>query len=198
MTDEKLLKLADEFQSTLLKDGREGMEDLILYLRNSGFYEAPCSTQFHLSEAGGLLQHSINVLHAAEKISVALYGSKNLTRELKNSIAVCALLHDVGKIGQFDKLMYKPNVLKSGTVSESKPYVVNADLMPVDHEIRSVILISMFIDLTEDEQFSILYHNGLYSGTGKYNLQGKETPLQMIIHWSDMWACRVMEDKNNG
>ena len=196
MTDEKLLKLADEFQTVLMKDGREGMEDLILFLRNSGFYDSPCSTQFHLAEPGGLLQHSVNVLHAAEKISVALYGSKNLTKDLKNSIAVCALLHDVGKIGQFDKSMYVPNILKSGKTSDAKPFATNSELLPVEHEIRSIVLVSMFIDLTEEEQFAILYHNGLYSNTGKYVLPGKETPLQMIIHFSDLWASRVMDVNN--
>ena len=26
-----------------------------------------------------------------------------------------------------------------------------------------------------------------------YNLQGKESELQMIIHFADMWASRVLE-----
>ena len=47
-------------------------------------------------------------------------------------------------------------------------------------------------DLTEEEEFAILYHNGMY-GQLKYSYSGKETPLSMIIHFADMWASRVIE-----
>ena len=48
------------------------------------------------------------------------------------------------------------------------------------------------MDLTEDETWAILHHNGMY-GDLKYTLQGKETPLYLIIHFADMWASRVIE-----
>ena len=184
--------MLDEFKEVLLKTNRDGMPDLIGYLMENDFHLAPCSGSYHLSKKGGLLEHSLNVLHNAEKISAALYGAKNLTKEFKDSIAICALLHDVGKIGQFGKANYVPNILKSGEQSTAKPYETNKDLLPVDHEIRSIAIISMFLDLTEDEQFAILYHNGMY-GNLKYALSGHETPLYMIIHFADMWASRVTE-----
>ena len=192
-----------EFTDILLKTKREGMEDLLDYMNDYGFFEAPCSGQYHLAEPNGLLEHSLNVLHIAEKISVSLYGAKKITKEMKDSIAICALLHDLGKMGQFEKPNYIPNMIKSKTKnpdtgkydqvqSMTKPYTTNPDLLAVDHEIRSVVIASMFIDLTEEEQFAILYHNGMY-GNLKYALQGKETELFMIIHWADMWASRVIE-----
>lgn len=189
MTNEKMI---DEFRDRLLKTEREGMADLLQYIAECGFLTAPCSGGHHLSKEGGLLEHSINVLHCAEKISVALIGGKNLDKPMKDSIAICALLHDLGKMGQFEKPNYIPNILKSGEQSSSKPYVTNPDLLPVDHEIRSIAIASMFIDLTEEEQFAILYHNGMY-GNLKYALSGNETQLYMIIHWADMWASRVIE-----
>jgi 23S rRNA maturation-related 3'-5' exoribonuclease YhaM len=185
-------KLVDEFRDRLLSTKREGMADLLDYMADCGFLEAPCSGGHHLAKEGGLLEHSINVLHLAEKISVALIGGKNLTKQMKDSIIISALLHDLGKMGQFEKPNYIPNVLKSGEISKAKPFVTNPDLIPIDHEIRSIAIASMFIDLTEDEQFAILCHNGMY-GNLKYMLQGKETPLYMIIHWADMWASRVTE-----
>lgn len=187
--------LADEFRDTLMKTGREGMADLLSYLSDEGFLTAPCSGSYHLAKEGGLLEHSINVLHTAEKISVALYGGKNVTEEMRNSIAICALLHDIGKIGDFGKPNYVPNMLKSGELSKTKPYETNKNLLYVDHEIRSVKICAMFIDLTEEEEHAILYHNGLY-GNLKYAINGKETPLYMIIHWADMWASRVIEKED--
>ena len=49
-----------------------------------------------------------------------------------------------------------------------------------------------FIELTEEEETAILWHNGLY-GQFKYDIPGKETKLYMALHWADMWASRVTE-----
>lgn len=171
---------------------REGIEDLIDYMEEIGFFTAPCSGSYHLCKEGGLVEHTANVLKFAEKISVALFGGKNITNEFRNGAVIAACLHDLGKCGQFGKANYVPNILKGGKRSDSKPFKTNPDLLYVDHEIRSVAIAQMFIDLTEEEQFAILYHNGMY-GPLKYSLQGKETPLYMVIHWADMWASRVVE-----
>lgn len=39
----------------LLKNtGREGIDDLISYMKKNGFFTSPCSTRYHLAEEGGL------------------------------------------------------------------------------------------------------------------------------------------------
>lgn len=171
---------------------REGIEDLIAYMEDCGFFEAPCSTKYHLACEFGLVQHTRNVMEIAEKIGVALYGGKGYN-EIQNSVIISAILHDLGKMGQFEKPMYVENRLKSGELG-SQPYKSNPDLLKVPHEVRSIAIASMFIDLTEEEQFAILYHNGLY-GDFKYEIQGNETPLYLILHFADMWAARVIEEK---
>lgn len=175
----------------LLKETkREGIENLIEWMEENGFFFAPCSTQFHLANAGGLAEHSLNVYKKAHELALAWHPSvKDVPIE---SVVICTLLHDLGKCGQFGKPEYTINLLKSGKVSESKPYERNKELLPVDHEVRSVAIASRFIELTEEEQHAILNHNGLY-GAFKYSLQGNETPLQMIVHFADMWASRVVE-----
>lgn len=175
----------------LLETGREGMEDLIDAMEDWGFFTAPASGSFHLACEFGLLHHTRNVMEMAEKLGVCLLGGAEYNK-IHDSVIISAALHDLGKAGQFGKPEHIPNVLKSGKASDSKPYKKNGDLLPVDHEIRSVAMAQMYIDLTEDEQFAILYHNGMY-GPLKYSLQGNETPLYMILHWADMWASRVME-----
>lgn len=164
------------------------VDDLIEELEEGGFFEAPCSTQYHLSKEGGLLEHSLNV----EKIAVSL--AESLNYENINSVKVVALLHDVGKMGQFRKPNYIPNILASGKISDKKPFLINSELIPVPHEIRSIQIVGKYLDLSEDENFAILQHNGMY-GDLKYALNGKETSLQMILHWADMWASRVDERK---
>ena len=44
------------FESLLRMTEREGIEDLISFLRKSDFYTAPASTRFHSCHEGGLLE----------------------------------------------------------------------------------------------------------------------------------------------
>lgn len=145
----------------LLSTKREGMEDLIAYMEEIGFFEAPCSGGNHLACQFGLVHHSRNVMMAAENIGYALLGKVKYT-EIRDSVIIAAALHDLGKCGDYGKQMYVPNILKSGKASEAKPFKRNPALLPLDHATRSIKLATLFIDLTEDEEFAIRYHDGLY------------------------------------
>lgn len=185
------LNPADIIRDALMKTKREGMVDLLTFMQDIGFLDAPCSGGNHLAKKGGLAEHSVNVLMCAEKIGVSLLGGAKYN-EIQDSVVIAALLHDLGKCGDYDKPMYVENVLKSGSVSEAKPFKRNPDLLAVPHAVRSIKLATLFIDLTEDEEWAILCHDGLYDFM-KYDLKGKETWLQMIIHWADMWASHIIE-----
>lgn len=187
-----------ELIENLLRDTkRDGVENLISWMNENGFFTAPCSTQHHLCKEGGLAEHSYNVFEIMHSLAKTLCGEKK-KNEIKDSIIICTLLHDIGKCGQFGKPYYVENYLsktdKEGNPvrSAAKPYIANAELLNVPHEIRSLSIIDRFIDLTEEEQFAILYHNGLY-GDLKYQISGKETPMYLLLHFADMWASRVEE-----
>ena len=174
----------------LLSTKRENIDELIRHMETIGFFTAPCSGGNHLACDNGLLMHTKNVIEIAETVGKTLYG--DLYEGMEDSIILCAALHDLGKCGQFGKSEYVPNILKGGNQSDIKPYVRNKNLINVPHEVRSVVIATMFIDLEENEQHAILYHNGMY-GALKYELQGTETPLYLLIHFADMWASRVIE-----
>lgn len=176
---------------SLKKTKREGVDELLNYMDEIGFFKAPCSTRYHLAEEGGLAEHSVNVLNVAEKLSVALYGAKSITDEIRSSIIIVSLLHDLGKCGDYGKPMYVDKILKSGKKGV-QPYDTNKELTSVPHAIRSVKLATLFIDLTEDEEWAILTHDGLYDFM-KYQIPGHETQLSLILHWADMWASHVLE-----
>lgn len=184
MKDKEILK--SSIEALLRHTQREGIENLIKYMNDNGFYEAPCSSQYHLSHEGGLAEHSLNVFR------IALDASMHEERVDDNSLILVSLLHDIGKIGINGVKHYTPNVLKGGKISESKPYETNKNLLGISHEILSLEIISKFIDLTLEEQQAILYHNGLYTPLGN-GIKGKETPLYLLLHFSDMWASRVTE-----
>ena len=137
-------------------------------------------------------------------MGLILYGHEKYN-EVHDSVMIVSALHDLGKCGQFGKPYYVPNLVKEGRptkanpeqkykISDTKPYEINKDLLKVDHCIRSIALATLYIDLTEEEQHAILYHDGLY-GVLKYEITGNETPLYMVLHWADMWASRVIETK---
>ena len=166
---------------------REGKESLLKYLEESGYFTAPASGSYHLSREGGLLEHSVNVTELALDLAELL----NLEVE-KESIIIAGLFHDLGKANYFGQSHYVENILKSGKRSTAKPYERNKEILPVPHEVSSIHILSQYIELTEEETFAILYHNGLYTSIG-YQLRGNERPLQMLIHFADMWASRVLE-----
>ena len=64
MTDTK--KNIEEFENLYNEYilPRDGGDKLLEFIRKSDFYTAPASTKYHLSEEGGLLQHSLNVFTA--------------------------------------------------------------------------------------------------------------------------------------
>ena len=191
-TEEKpAVNYADIIRDSLMKTKREGIVDLLGYMNEIGFLEAPCSGGNHLAKKGGLAEHSVNVLTIAEKIGVALLGGARYN-EVQDSVVIAALLHDLGKCGDYEKPMYVESILKSGKQSDTKPYKRNPELSAVPHAVRSIKLATLFIDLTEAEEWAILCHDGLYDFMYR-DLKGKETWLQLIVHWADMWASHIIE-----
>lgn len=177
---------------------RPGIDNLIREMEDGGYFTAPCSGGNHLAKEGGLARHSINVYELACGIASGLPYNFN-----DSKLIIITLLHDLGKMGDHGKPNYVPNMVQDGRPtktnpeqkykqSESKPYAVNGELLYIPHEARSIMIARQHIELTEDEEFAIYYHNGLYAKSG-YDLNGRETPLQMLLHFADMWASRVVE-----
>lgn len=192
-----------EIVDFLLKTGRENMERLIAHMDENGFFVSPCSGSYHLAYEGGLAEHSLNVCKTAIRLLDTLGNDLPEDKKIpEESVIIASILHDLGKMGQFGKPNYVPNMLKGRATkanpnpepyqSDKKPFVTNPELLYVDHEIRSIQIASQFIQLREEESFAILNHNGMYSNL-RYAYSGRETPLNLVIHWADMWAARVLE-----
>ena len=180
--------MKDKIIELLLSTERKGIENLVQHMEENGFFTAPCSSQFHLCKEGGLAEHSLNVVTLMFDIAENL-GFKE---EDKNNLIISGILHDLGKMGQFGKPQYSENYLASGKRSDKKPFETNKNLLPVPHEIRSIQIASQFIELTEEENFAILYHNSLY-GDLRYAYPGHETALSMILHFADLYCSRIIE-----
>ena len=183
--------------------GRDRIDIIIEELEADGFFEAPASGGYHSNQRGGLAQHSLNVLSMAQQIGLCLLGSEAY-KQIHGSLVIVSLLHDLGKVGDFDKRFYVPNMVQDGRPtkadpvqkykqSDKKPWKRNPDLTNIPHGVRSAIIAERYFELTEEEEYAIVYHDGMYEPSNRYVIEGHETPLLLILHWADMWSSRVIE-----
>lgn len=175
---------------------RDGAESFLNYLLKTDFFNAPASTRFHGSHEGGLLEHSLNVYHCLKD-----YLERDRTKSLyrmnysEETIALCALLHDVCKV-DFYKVDYR-NAKNEQGVWEKVPYYTIDDRLPYGHGEKSVYIISGFMRLTREEAFAIRYHMG-FSGVEDKNNVGKAFemfPLAFALSVADMEASYYLENK---
>ena len=182
-------KNKSKFIDLAINTGRKGMANLLEHLEQIEFFTAPASTKYHLSIPEGLLIHSLNVCDFMLSECNEIINSNDISRD---SVIISSLFHDAGKAGYFGKQMYIPNCLDE---PESQPsFSYNKNRLDVMHEIVSIQIVSNYIQLSEEETFAILYHNGLYSPLGD-STKGKEQKLQQLLHFADMWCSRFIESR---
>ncbi len=144
---------------------REGLDKLLDYLDKTDFYTAPSSTVFHLNVPGGLCLHSINVFQTALSIAhnvlkPAIETGASPFKEMPGdeSIAVCALFHDLAKID-----LYRPSE-KWAKDERGAWYTYQGyefvDDFPFGHGEKSCYRLLPLLKLTKDELLDIRWHMG--------------------------------------
>ena len=195
--------LKKDFIETLTATNRKGIDRVILKLEELGFFEAPASSHFHLSCKGGLAEHSMNVYRAAVMLREQIVRMKpELEEQLPlESIAVCALLHDVCKID-----IYKEGILsrknEDGYWEKYVGFSVDYNMgLPLGHGEKSVImLLSWGLELTPEEMLAIRWHMSAWdmpmqSAEHKesFNAAKAKTPLVSLIQSADGIATGLIE-----
>ena len=185
-----------------------------------GIIIAPASSSksYHHCFEGGLIHHINQVIQIALNFRESTKSLKELTTT--ESIVTVGVLHDLHKVCDHEgKSYYITNLLKSGKVSDAKPFkvseengdfeaYVNKHQDPILDYYASVSSIKpsghlsllttmqyaneLVVDLTDDEKFAIINHGGAYEASG-YSLAGKENALQIVIHSADMLSSRYDE-----
>jgi hypothetical protein len=180
-----------EIIQLLKKSGREDIDKLIAWLETTDFFAAPASTKmsFHGTYEGGLAHHSLNVYYLfKEKV-------KKLNLDVQDDeVIIAALCHDFCKID-----FYKPNLLKDGTLSDTKPYVVE-DKFPFGHGEKSALLAQRHIDLTQKEALLIRWHIGPYDAEWEnYEQKVREMcPAIDAFCYADGESARYLEGSTTG
>ena len=186
--------MKDKFIELLLSTRRDGIENLLEHLKNTDFFTAPASTQYHGAYEGGLLEHSMAVYENLTTIADAF-----LTEYDPGSLILLGLLHDVCKTN-FYKVGTR-NVKDPVIDGQQKygwhqiPFYMIEDQLPYGHGEKSVLIVSQFIALTREETMAIRWHMGgfddlanSYSGQKTLANAIQKYPLIVALHMADLAA----------
>ena len=176
--------MKEQIIALLKSTNREGMDSLIDFLEKSDFFKAPASTRFHGDHEGGLAEHSFKVYEILkEKVRIAGLDVPEET------VIISALLHDICKTN-FYKIDYR-NAKNSLGAWEKVPYYTIEDTIPYGHGEKSVMMLTEYIKLTNNEKYSIRWHMGFSEPKELYNTLGQafaKYPLALLLHEADLEA----------
>ena len=163
------------------------------FLNSEGFFTAPASTKYHGNYEGGLYDHSRFVAMRLHWLTL----NNGLTWKRPESPFIVGMFHDICKYDQY--------VLNEGpdtaTIGEqeivispfSTQYTYNESTLLKGHGSKSVMILSQFINLTEEEMLCIRYHMGAYEKEewSEFDRAIKKYSNVLWTHHADMLASKV-------
>ncbi len=166
LTDEQIKNNSDLIISLLRSTKRDGMENVIRYLQQSGFFIVPSSVNRHHNWKGGLAEHSLGVYR------LAVNNGKDVSQE---SIIIAGLLHDICKAS---KLYYD----EKGVVHYRHCHIEG-------HGYRSVKLLEKCgLKFSVEEKLAIRWHMGGHHASESEQEEvfiTRQNRLWKIIHEAD-------------
>ena len=176
--------MKDRIIELLRSTNREGIEDVISFLEKSDFFIAPASTRFHGNYEGGLAEHSLKVY----EILKSKLDKKEIDINVNNdTIIIVALLHDICKCN-FYKVEYR-NAKNERGDWEKVPYYTVDDTIPYGHGEKSVMMLTEYMKLTNEEKYAIRWHMGFSEPKEQYQTLGiafKKYPLALLLFEADL------------
>lgn len=164
---------------------RSGISQLIAYMDDQGFFEAPASTKHHHAYRGGLAQHSLEVLNYL-RMELTTYNKDLFNiRKLQDTIIIVAILHDLCKVED-----YVWSLDGTEFMSQKAP----------GHAKRSISLASRYIILTPEEKAAIMSHMGAYSNEVTWDQLSqnyRQFPISYALHVADMRSTYGLKGRRN-
>ena len=174
-------------------------DDMMEYLMAYGFFTAPASTKYHGNYEGGLLEHSYMVT----KFLLTLTQDNHLIWRKSRSPYIVGMFHDLCKIDQYIPQYEMREELELSSLNDPKPmkfvktlcgYEYNSNTLLKGHGDKSVMLLSQFYTLTEEEIMCIRYHMGAFTDKSEWNDYTRavhQYPNVLWTHQADMLASHV-------
>ena len=199
---EKLEKFREIFEK-YHRDDREAIKlilennKLMDYLNTEGFFTAPASTKYHGAYEGGLFDHSCNVCTVLEDLT------NKLQLQWKRNVSpfIVGMFHDLCKCDQYNLVKDNPEIVYQGEngnvicTPANYHYEYNTNTLLKGHGAKSVMILSQFIHLTEEELLCIRYHMGPYEKEewAEYDAAIRKYGTVLFTHTADMVASKLIE-----
>ena len=191
MTDrvDKFIEIA-ETECRMVFDNQK----LLDWLGDNGYFTAPASSKYHGAYPGGLYDHSEAVYNRLAELTFKL----DLKWDRPESPFIVGFFHDLCKI---DKYIEKKGIVLLDTSDNGvelygegvASYEHNNKLLLEGHGDKSVMLLSQFMSLTEEEMLCIRYHMGAYQTDDwpQFDLAIRRHENVLWCHQADMLASKV-------
>lgn len=143
------------------------------------FFTAPASTRFHGNYEGGLFDHSFKVAETLARLT----DHNNLEWERRKSPYIVGMFHDLCKTDYY---------ISNGT---GHSWEHNDNCLLKGHGDKSVMLLSHFYTLTEEEIMCIRYHMGAFTPKEEWSDYTRAVhtyPNVLWTHHADMIASHVL------
>ena len=173
---------------------RPGCSEFLAWLESTDFFSAPASTKYHEAYPGGLCEHSLAVYKKFRRLNEMSPEKYRLSDE---SVALCALLHDVCKCNVY--VASTRNVKNEATgMWEKVPFYLFNDSFPMGHGEKSVFLITQYMTLSPVEAMAIRWHMGAFDdsvrgGSRSLGNAYEMFPAALNLHIADMQATYQKE-----
>ena len=151
------------------------------WLIANGFKTAPASTKYHGAYEGGLYNHSEEVTRELLFMTDRL----DLVWQRPESPYIIGMFHDLCKIDAYKFV--------DGERVVADAWIHNNDVFLKGHGDKSVMLLSQFMTLTEEEILCIRYHMGAYERDDwpQFDMAIKKYPNVLFTHTADMLASKL-------
>lgn len=183
MTESERITLFDDFMCGIVPINVRTL------LISRGFFKAPASTKYHGSYEGGLFDHSLEVA----KTLVDLTEKNNLEWQRKQSPYIVGMFHDLCKIDQY-RHPIAGEMLDGTQLYDINEWEYNPDTILKGHGDKSVMLLSEFYTLTEEEILCIRYHMGAFTDKEEWRDYTRTVNKYATVLWThqaDMLASHV-------
>ena len=161
------------------------------YLIGNGFFTKPAAIKHHGNYTGGLFDHSFEVV----KVLVEITERLDLKWKNPRSPYIVGMFHDLCKMDDYvDENAEDVVVMGTGSpISKNPKWTYNNDKILKGHGDKSVMMLSQFMTLTEEEIMCIRFHMGAYEtdAWNEYDAAIRKYENVLWTHTADMYVSKV-------
>ena len=169
-------------------------QKLLDWLGDNGYFTAPASSKYHGAYPGGLYDHSEAVYNRLAELTSKL----GLQWERPESPFIVGFFHDLCKCDQYIEqkgivLLDESDIGVKHYGEGIASYEHNDKLLLKGHGDKSVMLLSQFMSLTEEEMLCIRYHMGAYQTDDwpQFDLAIRRHENVLWCHQADQLASKI-------